>query len=70
MCRSLYVMQYGQVASKAEAARWAQEELEEEFQGLLAAASAWRPEERFDHATETEALILHTLKKRGLRSSN
>ena len=66
MCRSLYVLEHGQVASKPEAARWAVETLGEPWAALIAAAAAWRPGMDFYQLDQTVGLIMATLKKWGL----
>jgi predicted nucleotidyltransferase len=53
MCRSLYVIENGRVASKPEAARWALQTLGEPWRGLISAAAAWRPGTEFDKLDET-----------------
>ncbi|MDQ6693547.1 MAG: DUF4111 domain-containing protein [Chloroflexota bacterium] len=42
LCRMFYTLHYGTVASKATAARWAQETLDREWQPLIERAWAWR----------------------------
>jgi hypothetical protein len=63
MCRSLYVLEHGRVASKPEAARWAMETLGEPWQALIAAAAAWRPGVEFNRHAETIQLIQFALQK-------
>jgi predicted nucleotidyltransferase len=66
MCRSLYVLEHGRVASKPEATRWAMETLGEPWHSLVAEAAAWRPGKEFHRMDETVELIRFTLKKWGL----
>ncbi|MBI4731331.1 MAG: DUF4111 domain-containing protein [Chloroflexi bacterium] len=61
MCRSLYVLEHGRVASKPEAARWALEAFGEPWRELISAAAAWRPEMEFDKLNEALEFILFTL---------
>ena len=61
MCRSLYVLDHGAIASKPEASRWAMETLDERWQTLIAAATSWRPGIEFDRLNETMGFILFTL---------
>jgi predicted nucleotidyltransferase len=61
MCRSLYVIENGRVASKPEAARWAMDSLGEPWRGLISAAAAWRPGMEFDKLDETLNFIRFTL---------
>jgi hypothetical protein len=63
MCRSLYLLEHGRVASKPEAAHWAMETLGEPWQELIAAAAAWRPGADFNRHAETIRLIRFVLKK-------
>ncbi len=66
MCRSLYVLAHGRVASKPEAARWAMETLGEPWHALIAAAVAWRLAMEFNRLDEAVRLIRFTLQKWGL----
>ncbi|MEK7327663.1 MAG: aminoglycoside adenylyltransferase domain-containing protein [Chloroflexota bacterium] len=63
MCRALYTLQHGIVASKPVAARWAQEALDERWAGLIEQALAWRPDAQLDNLTETLDFIRHTLER-------
>ena len=63
MCRSLYVLEHGRVASKPEAAYWVMETLSEPWVGLVAAAVSWRPGMEFDKLEETMGFILFTLEQ-------
>ena len=53
MCRSLFVLEHGRVASKPEAARWAMQKLGEPWHRLISAAAAWRPGMEFNKLAET-----------------
>jgi predicted nucleotidyltransferase len=66
MCRSLYVLEHGRVASKPEAARWAVQALEEPWRSLAAEAAQWRPGMEFDRADETFGMIQFTRDAWGL----
>jgi predicted nucleotidyltransferase len=61
MCRSLYVLEHGRVASKPEAARWAIQTLGGGWRGLISAAAAWRPGMDFDQLEGTMEFIHFTL---------
>jgi predicted nucleotidyltransferase len=67
MCRVLYTLQYGTVASKPVAARWAQETLGERWMPLIERALAGRQNPEFEAPTkdvsETLALIRYTLER-------
>jgi predicted nucleotidyltransferase len=66
MCRSLYVLEHGRVASKAEAARWAMDTLGEPWRALILKAAMWRPGLEFNHLEDTLQMIRLTLEKWGL----
>jgi predicted nucleotidyltransferase len=61
MCRSLYVLEHGRVASKPEAARWAMRSLGEPWLALISSAAAWRPGKEFNQLEETLQFIRFTL---------
>lgn len=61
MCRALYTLQHGIVASKPVAARWTQEALDARWAGLIEQALAWRPDAQSDNLIETLDFIRHTL---------
>jgi hypothetical protein len=63
MCRALYTLQHGTVASKAVAARWAQEALGERWAALIERALAWRHGVPLDCLNETLDLIRYTLER-------
>jgi len=70
MCRSLYVLEYGRVASKPEAARWAMETLGEPWASLIVAAAVWRPGVDFKKLEETLGFIWFTLERSKLKMIN
>ncbi len=57
MCRALYTLQNGRVASKTESARWTQQALGEHWVGLIDRALAWPQGEQPDEFTETLAFM-------------
>ena len=63
MCRSLYTLQYGTVASKPVTARWAQEALGERWAALIERALAWRHDAQLDNLNETLDFIRYTLER-------
>jgi hypothetical protein len=63
MCRSLYVLEHGTVASKPFAARWAQSALGEAWAALIAAAAIWQSGMEFDKLEEMMAFIRYTLEQ-------
>jgi hypothetical protein len=61
MCRSLYVLEHGHLASKPEAARWAMQSLGAPWRALISSASAFRPGMEFNRLEETVDFIRYTL---------
>jgi hypothetical protein len=61
MCRSLFVLENGRVASKPEAARWASDTLGEPWSELIKGARRWREGIEFDRLEETKEFIRYTL---------
>lgn len=61
MCRALYTLQHGTIASKPFAARWAQATLGEPPTTLIAHALAWRPGAEMNCFNETVELIRYTV---------
>ncbi|MFZ5824526.1 MAG: aminoglycoside adenylyltransferase domain-containing protein [Bacillota bacterium] len=61
MCRALYTLELGHVASKPEAARWAKQGLGAQWERLIDAALAWRRGREMDHLKQTLALIEQVL---------
>jgi hypothetical protein len=63
MCRILYTIEFGEVVSKAAAARWGLAELGDRWQMLITEASAWRLGMTLDRLPETRAMIHFTLER-------
>jgi hypothetical protein len=63
MCRSLYVLEYGAVASKPEAARWAIRSLGESWHSLISWAAMYPAGVVNNQLERTIGLILFTLEK-------
>jgi hypothetical protein len=63
MCRALYTLETGAVASKPVAARWAQAALGARRGVLIERALAWRPSMPLEVLEETQELIRYTLSK-------
>jgi hypothetical protein len=57
MCRALYTLQLGRVASKTESARWAQNTFASRWTGLIERALAWPEGEQADEIAETLAFM-------------
>jgi hypothetical protein len=64
MCRALYTLETGAVASKPAAARWAQAALGERWAGPIERALAWRPGMPLDVLDEALDLIQYTLSRK------
>ena len=60
MCRSLYVLEHGRIASKPEALQWAMTALEKKWIGFIEAAAVWREGMEFDRLEETLEFICYT----------
>ena len=56
MCRALYLLQYGQVASKPKAARWAESTLDPKWRPIIRQALQWRDDLSIDRAALSETL--------------
>ncbi len=61
MCRALYTLQHGSVASKSSSARWAQTTLHQHWAALIERAVAWPHDPQPDNVAETLAFIRYTL---------
>ncbi len=57
MCRSLYTLRQGEVATKSQAAHWAQAQLGEPYMTLIEYALSWRHGQQFNQLDQTLALI-------------
>lgn len=61
MCRALYTLDHGSVASKPSSARWAQTALDPRWFSLIEQALAWPHPPQPDNLDETLAFIRYTL---------
>jgi hypothetical protein len=61
MCRALYTITHGAVASKQAAARWAQAELGLPWSGLIERALTWQHADGIDDLAQTLDLMRYTL---------
>jgi hypothetical protein len=61
MCRALYTLEHGAIASKPVAARWARATLGERRAALIERALAWRPGTQLDALDETLEFIRYTI---------
>ena len=66
MCRALYLLEYGEVTTKADAAAWAQGELGEPWAGLIGWAVTWRRGMQAQRLEDSLALINFTLDRCGI----
>jgi predicted nucleotidyltransferase len=62
MCRALYTLQHGRVASKTDSARWAQQTFGEHWVTLIDHALAWPEGEQEDEIAETLGFLQFALK--------
>ena len=70
MCRSLYVLEHGRIASKPEAAHWASKMLDEPWRGLVKEAYEWRSGKTFDKTDLAMEFICFTLKQAGILAAH
>lgn len=63
MCRTLYSLKTGYIASKTEAAKWATNNLESHWESLIRQALAWRPGQELNKVGETQQFIRYILDK-------
>ena len=61
MCRALYTLKHGTIASKPVSARWAQARLGKERAELIERGLAWRPGVKMENFAETVAFIRYTV---------
>jgi len=69
MCRALYTLRFGEIASKPVSARWAQAEFIS-WAGLIESALSWRPGGELGLARETADWIGFTLRQAGIGEEN
>jgi len=63
MCRALYTLEHGMIASKPVSGSWAQKKFEGRYSGLMAEALAWRPDIILNKKDEAVDFIRFTLEK-------
>jgi hypothetical protein len=63
MCRTLYTLEHGAVASKPVAAQWGQQAMGEQWTALIEWALAWPPDTESNQLAATLGLIQYTLKR-------
>ena len=63
MCRALYTLEHGDIASKPASARWALTALAPRWRNLIAQAADWRPGQPFDHLADVQALIREAIER-------
>lgn len=61
MCRALYTLETGAIATKPQAARWAQGRIGARWGGLIAEALAWRHGVKLDRLSEVREFIRETV---------
>lgn len=68
MCRALYTLEHGVVASKPVAARWGQNTFGEPWSRSIEWALTWPLDTQSNHLASTLSLIRYTLNRYGLKS--
>jgi hypothetical protein len=63
MCRALYTLEHGVVASKPVAAQWGQQTIGEQWTKLIKWALAWPYDTQSNHLASTLSLIRYTLNR-------
>jgi hypothetical protein len=63
MCRALYTLEHGVVASKPTAAQWGQQAIGKQWTALIEWALAWPHDTESNHLAATLCLIQYTLKR-------
>ena len=63
MCRALYTLAHGTIASKPISARWAQQKFGERWAGIVDLALAWRPGMAMDIKNQTLDFIRFTVEQ-------
>jgi GrpB-like predicted nucleotidyltransferase (UPF0157 family)/RimJ/RimL family protein N-acetyltransferase len=63
MCRTLYSLETGKIASKIEAAEWAMQPLDTKWKNLIELAIAWEPSQEINRLEETQNFVRYVLNK-------
>ena len=63
MCRTLYTLEHGDIASKGDSARWATTKLGQEWAGLIGRALAWQRGHETEGIERTLDFIRFTIKR-------
>jgi hypothetical protein len=63
MCRALYTLEHGAIASKPVSAAWAKASLDAQWEGLISWALAWRHGRQMDRKPEILSFIRFTLER-------
>ncbi len=61
MCRALFTLQNGTIASKSDSARWAREKLDDSWAELIEQSLNWRPGEQINKLSEVLNFIRYTI---------
>lgn len=67
MCRALYTLQYGRVASKTESTRWAQQALGHRWIALIERALAWPEGEQADEMVDALAFMQYCMTQNSIQ---
>jgi hypothetical protein len=63
MCRTLYSLQRGSIASKTEAAQWVIKNIDTDWKDLIEKAISWKPYHVFNRLEETQRFVKYVLNK-------
>ena len=63
MCRTLYSLETGMIASKTEAAQWAIKNLNVDWKDLIEKALSWKSHHAFNRLEETQQFVKYVLNK-------
>lgn len=63
MCRTLYTLEHGEIASKSDSARWAMATLDQEWAGLIGRALTWQHGQETDGIESTLDFIRFTIER-------
>lgn len=65
MCRTLYSLKTGKIASKIDAAQWAMQHLDAKWKNLIELAIAWEPSQEINKLEESQHFVRYVLNKSG-----
>ncbi len=63
MCRTLYTLETGMIASKTEAAQWAIKNINPDWKDLIEKSLFWKPNQVFNRLEETQQFIKYVINR-------